>query len=180
MSPRPAPDLDVRRDLITAAAADIASSEGWPAVTMRRLAQEIGVTQPVLYSAFPDGRQAVIDAVALGGFSSLAVALESVPPEPMARMRSYMDFAVSQPYLYEAMFSMPSDLKFGPGNELEPLRRAFAAIQDAFHGPDLTGPEVAWATIHGLATLQLSQRLPASRADARLEYAHRALNTASD
>ena len=35
MSPRPAPDLDLRRDQVIHAARDIAESDGWPAVTMR-------------------------------------------------------------------------------------------------------------------------------------------------
>ncbi|HXR44991.1 MAG TPA: WHG domain-containing protein [Pseudolysinimonas sp.] len=175
MSPRPAPDLDLRRDQITDAASAVAEAEGWPAVTMRRLATEIGVTQPVLYSAFPGGRQAVIDAVALNGFAAIAAALESVDAEPAARMRAYLDFAFGHPHLYEAMFSMPSGLRFGPGNDLAPLRRAFAAIQEAFPGPDVTAAEVAWATVHGLVTLQRSERLPATRAEARLEYAQRAL-----
>jgi len=142
---------------------------------MRRLADDLCVTQPVLYSAFPEGRQAVIDAVALEGFSALSEALEKVEPQPLARMRAYLEFAVSRPRIYEAMFAMPSGLRFGPDNELEPLRRAFAAIQCAFPGRDLSVSEVAWATVHGLATLQLSHRLPASGADERLEYAHRSL-----
>lgn len=175
MSPRPAPDLDLRRDRLTRVARDIAESEGWAAVTMRRLATEIGVTQPVLYSAFPGGRQALIDAIAVGGFCAIAAALDAVEPSPMARMRAYLDFAVTQPHVYEAMFSMPSGLPFGAANGPEPLQRAFAAIQDAFPGPDVTRAEVAWASLHGLATLQISGRLPESRAQARLEYAHQML-----
>jgi hypothetical protein len=93
----------------------------------------------------------------------------------MARMRAYLDFAVSQPHVYEAMFSMPSGLQFGAGNDLEPLQRAFTAIRDAFPGPDGTRAEVAWAALHGLATLQTSGRLPGSSAQARLEYTHQAL-----
>ncbi|MET1007849.1 MAG: helix-turn-helix domain-containing protein, partial [Propionibacteriaceae bacterium] len=57
MSPRPAPDLEHRRDQLIRAARDIAESEGWAAVTMRKLAAQIGVTQPVVYSAFSGGRQ---------------------------------------------------------------------------------------------------------------------------
>ena len=76
MAPRPAPDLDVRREQITRAARRVAEAEGWEAVTMRRLAAELGVTQPVLYSAFA-GRQALVDAVALAGFSAIADALEA-------------------------------------------------------------------------------------------------------
>ncbi len=98
----------------------------------------------------------------------------------MARMRTYLDFAQHQPRLYEAMFSMQSGLEFGPGNGLEPLGRAFAAIQEAFPGPDVTSAEVAWAMLHGLATLQLSRRLPSPGADARLEYSYRILSPQPD
>lgn len=170
MAPRPAPDLDLRRDQITKAVWDLAETEGWSAVTMRRVATEIGVTQPVLYSAF-SGRQALIDAVALDGYSAIAAALEAVDLLPLARMRAYLDFAAAHPNVYEAMFSMPSGLLFDAAAH-EPLTRAFAAIRDAFPGPDDTRAEVAWATLHGLATLQASRRLPAKRIQARLEHAH--------
>src|SRR5262245_40865766 len=111
MSPRPAPDLNNRRDQVLRAARDLAESDGWAAVTMRRLAGALGVTQPVLYSVFPS-RQALIDAVALNGFSDVAAALEAAEASPMARMRAYLDFAAGQPRVYEAMFSMPSGLTF--------------------------------------------------------------------
>src|ERR1700712_4789121 len=152
MSPRPAPDLDVRREQITEVARGLAESQGWGAVTMRRLAAEIGVSQPVLYSAF-SGRQALIDAVALDGFGAFSAALEAVDVSPMARMRAYLDFAAAHPNIYEAMFSMPSGLPFGAAAQ-EPLSRAFSAIRDAFPGPDDTRAELAWSTLHGLASLQ--------------------------
>ncbi|PYY31617.1 MULTISPECIES: TetR/AcrR family transcriptional regulator [unclassified Curtobacterium] len=180
MSPRPAPDLALRRDQITRAARSIAEAEGWEAVTMRRLASEIGVTQPVIYSAFAGGRQALIDAVALGGFDAIATALEDVPAEPLARMQAYLDFAAAQPHVYAAMFSMPSGLEFGTGTGPDALERAFAAIRAAFPGPDDTDAEVAWATVHGLATLEISGRLPATRSRARLDHAHRALARGQD
>ena len=84
MSPRPAPDLDLRRDQVIRAARDLAEAGGWPDVTMRRLAAQLGVSQPVLYSAFA-GRQALIDAVALAGFDDLATALEAAAASPKAR-----------------------------------------------------------------------------------------------
>jgi len=175
MSPRPAPDLDLRRDQIARAARTVAEAEGWDAVTMRRLAAEIGVTQPVIYSAFAGGRQALLDAVALEGFSAIAQALEAVDPVPMARMRAYLEFAESQPRVYEAMFSAPTGLPFGHRATPPPLRRAFAAIADAFPGADTTMAEVAWATVHGLATLTISERLRASHAAERLDLACRML-----
>src|SRR6059058_891294 len=174
MSPRPAPDLDSRRDQVSRAARDLAETDGWAAVTMRRLAAELGVTQPVLYSAFA-GRQALIDAVALGGFGDLAAALEAVDASPLARMRAYLDFAAAHPRVYEAMFSMPSGLPFAANDTPEPLRRAFAGIQDIFPDADGTRAEVAWSTLHGLATLQASRRLRATHDQARLDLAHRML-----
>lgn len=176
MPPRPAPDLDHRRDRIAQAAREIAAAEGWPAVTMRRVATGLGVTQPVIYSAFPDGRQAVLDAVALAGFADLAAALEASDGEPLARMRAYLDFATAHPSVYEAMFMLPSGLPFASDGAPEQLRRAFGALAVAFGGDDETRAEVAWATLHGLATLQIGGRLPADRADTRVLLAHEALS----
>jgi AcrR family transcriptional regulator len=174
MSPRPAPDLDLRRDQVIGAARDLAEADGWPAVTMRRLGGELGVTQPVLYSAFAS-RQALIDAVALHGFDDLAAALEAVEASPKARMRAYLDFAAAHPRVYEAMFSLPSGLTFAIGDIPGPLLRAFAGIRDAFLDADETQAEVAWATMHGLATLQASGRLRPSHVEARLDLTDRML-----
>jgi len=174
MSPRPAPNLDLRRDRVIRAARDLAEARGWPAVTMRRLAGELGVTQPVLYSAF-DGRQALIDAVALNGFGDLATALLAVDPSPMARMRAYLDFAAAHPRLYEAMFSLPSGLTFGADDTPESMKRGFSAISEAFPDADGTRAEVAWSTLHGLATLQASGRLRPSHVQARIDLTHRML-----
>jgi AcrR family transcriptional regulator len=174
MSPRPAPDLDLRRDQIVHSARELAERDGWSAVTMRRLAGELGVTQPVLYSAFA-GRQALIDAVALNGFSDLAAALKAVDASPMARMRAYLDFADAYPRVYEAMFSLPSGLTFAAQDTPEALQRAFSGIRDAFPDADETQAEVAWSAWHGLATLQASGRLRTSHAQARLDVAHRML-----
>lgn len=169
MPPRPAPDLGIRREQITRAAWRVAEAEGWPAVTMRRIAGEVGATQPVVYSVFA-GRQEVIDAVALDGFRALADAVDAVEPVPRARMRAYLDFAAAHPAIYEAMFSMPSDLRFATGSD-DALVRAFEAIGESFPGSDDIRVEVAWATLHGLATLEAGGRLPAETSQARFEQA---------
>ena len=170
MSPKPAPDLDLRRHQVTGAARELAEADGWAAVTMRRLAGQLGITQPVIYSVFA-GRQALIDAVALDGFSDLAAALGAVDASPMARMRAYLDFAAANPRVYEAMFSMPSGLVFGTGDTPEPLRLAFRAIREAFPDDDGTRAEVAWSALHGLATLEAGGRLREGEAQARFDLA---------
>jgi AcrR family transcriptional regulator len=175
MSPRPAPDLDVRRNQVMHAARDLAESDGWAAVTMRRLAGKLGVTQPVLYSAFVS-RQALIDAVALNGFDEIATALETAEASPKGRMRAYLEFATAHPRVYEGMFSLPSGLAFATNDTPEPLQRAFSAIRDVFPDADETQAEVAWSALHGLATLQASGRLRANQAEARLKLTHRILS----
>lgn len=169
MPPRPAPDLDLRRELITAATRAVAESDGWAAVTMRRVATELGVTQPVIYSAFAGGRATLIDAVALDGFAAITEALEQASAEPRACMQAYLDFATAHPRVYEAMFLMPSELPFAQSGAPDVLQRAFAAIRDVLPTLEEAGAEVVWASLHGLATLQLGGRIPASRATERLD-----------
>jgi len=62
-----------REHRIVAAARVIAEREGWDAVTIRRLADEIEYSQPVLYSHFAN-RDAIVAAVAVEGFKELTVA----------------------------------------------------------------------------------------------------------
>jgi AcrR family transcriptional regulator len=65
-----------RGDRIVATARAIAAREGWSAVTVRRLADEIEYNQPVLYSHFKS-RDAIVGAVAVEGFRESAAALRA-------------------------------------------------------------------------------------------------------
>ncbi len=56
-----------RERRIIAAARLIAAGEGWSTVTIRRLAEEVEYSQPVLYSHF-ENRDAIVAAVATEGF----------------------------------------------------------------------------------------------------------------
>ena len=60
-----------REKLIVTAARELAETEGWDAVTTRRLAEKVEYSQPVLYSHF-GGKTAIVGAVALEGFTELA------------------------------------------------------------------------------------------------------------
>lgn len=68
-----------REQLIVTAARKLAESEGWSAVTTRRLASEVEYSQPVLYSHFK-GRDAIMAAVAVEGCGELATALRRLAP----------------------------------------------------------------------------------------------------
>lgn len=155
----------------------IAEADGWPAVTVRRLADAISYSQPVLYSHFPDGREGIVRAVALDGFERLTAALEAAPRSASrakrvrAVVQRYTRFARDNPAVYEAMFSLPTDLGFSTNAAPAPLRRGFAAIQRALGdsaGDPETDTELLWSAMHGLVDLQRHARLRPSHEDARL------------
>lgn len=140
--------------------------DGWPAVTVRRLADAIGYSQPVLYGHFPDGRDGIIRAVALDGFARLAEILDAAGA--LAEIcAAYLAFAREQPATYEAMFSMPTDLEFARPATPEPLHAAFRPLLSAMG--DETRAETLWSALHGLADLSRHDRLRPDHAQARVD-----------
>jgi AcrR family transcriptional regulator len=168
-----------RHRLIVSTARELAETDGWDAVTTRRLAERIEYSQPVLYSHFR-GRNEIVGAVALEGFAELATTLRAaVPEEPCGReavaalTRAYTAFAACNPALYDAMFSLDNGLPFADEATPAPLREAFDVLLDVLgdHAhPDEPGlfVETFWAALHGLVTLTRAGRLPADRVHDRL------------
>ena len=106
-----------REERIIATARAIAEREGWSAVTVRRLADEIEYSQPVLYSHFKS-KDAIVGEVAVEGFRELAEAVRAAARGSTGRnalenvAMAYLTFAVRHPALYEAMFVLPTGLHF--------------------------------------------------------------------
>jgi AcrR family transcriptional regulator len=166
-----------RYELIVAAACKLAEAEGWEAVTTRRLAELIDYSQPVLYSHFK-GKADIMGAVAIKGFEELAARLRmskaNVAGEPNILRKvcaAYLDFARSRPVIYEAMFVLPTRIKFASEETPTALRAAFSELVAAL-GPKREMPEfraeVLWSALHGMAVLARSERIPPSGADLRL------------
>ncbi|MEV4612699.1 TetR/AcrR family transcriptional regulator [Kitasatospora sp. NPDC049258] len=169
-----------RQSLIVRVARELAEAEGWEAVTTRRLAERIEYSQPVLYSHFAN-RTAIVTAVALEGFgeltATLAVARRSStdPATALAAVaHAYVDFATAGPALYEAMFTLATDLPFGPESAPAPLQAAFAELGNVL-GPLAAGRdlvlfvEVGWAALHGLVTLARGGRLDLAQQARRVD-----------
>ncbi|AFU04988.1 TetR/AcrR family transcriptional regulator [Nocardia brasiliensis] len=168
-----------RHQRIIDTARELAETQGWEAVTVRRLAERIEYSQPVLYSHFA-GKSAIVAAVAEQGIIDLtgemrrAHAAAADPADAMARVaRAYLDFAAAHPARYDAMFSMNIDLVFGL-DAPQPLKDAFAELEAMFRPfvdeAELGArTEVAWSAIHGLATLDRGHRLRPELRDQRLE-----------
>jgi AcrR family transcriptional regulator len=166
-----------REQRIVAAARAIAEREGWDAVTIRRLADLIEYSQPVLYSHF-ENRSAIVTAVAVEGFRELSAALRQAASGSAGRRDAlrnvalaYLAFALSHPALYEAMFILPTDLRFAVAGTRPELRAGFAAmaaVVSPFRADAELVTETFWAGLHGLAALERSGRIRPSAREERI------------
>ncbi|WP_415648980.1 TetR/AcrR family transcriptional regulator [Stackebrandtia soli] len=168
-----------RHQLIITAARELAETEGWDAVTTRRLAERVEYSQPVLYSHF-NGKDAIVSAVALVGFDELAAELHrarrAAPELGLALgavCRAYLDFATERPALYQAMFILPTDLKFASAETPPSLRACFDEFVSCFRRDNDRRElfaEVIWSALHGMAVLSDGGRIPLAGQDERLEF----------
>lgn len=161
-----------RQRLIVTTARRLAETEGWDAVTTRRLSTEIEYSQPVLYSHFTNMDQ-LARAVALEGFSELTEKLRAArsgaeaTTDALSRLAdAYVDFARENPALYDAMFTRTTTLHFADEDTPPELVAAFAELRAvvaplAEHGDADTLAEVLWSALHGLVSLGGTGRLRA-------------------
>ena len=186
---RRARERQQRERLIITTARELAEAEGWNAVTTRRLADAIEYSQPVLYSHF-SGKDAIVRAVALEGFSELAAMLRdarhatrSPRPALLALARAYLEFAHTRPAVYDAMFTL-AEVPFAKPDTPAPLHDGFAELRQALApfapARDVeTLAEVVWSALHGLATLTRSHRLRPDHAEQRLNQLVRTATTSA-
>ncbi|TWB92106.1 TetR family transcriptional regulator [Bradyrhizobium macuxiense] len=176
-------DRAAREQRIVAAARAIAEREGWDAVTVRRLADEIEYSQPVLYSHFTN-RDAIVAAVAVEGFKELTAALRDAASGSTGRNAlknvalAYLAFALDRPALYDAMFVLPTDLRFAEAGTRPELRAGFealAAVVAPFCVEVADVTETFWAALHGVATLERSGRIRPSARNERIALVVRAI-----
>lgn len=169
-----------RERLIVSAARELAETEGWDAVTTRRLAAEIEYSQPVLYSHFKD-KGAIMAAVAVQGCEEIAAEMRTARTAAKGARaalaavgETYTSFARRRPALYDVMFTHTVDLPFATPEAPAALQEAFSelfqAVQPIAAKSDDVGllTETYWAGLHGLVTLMRSGRLPEEEHDQRL------------
>jgi hypothetical protein len=84
---------------------------------------------------------------------------------------AYLGFAEAHSTLYDAMFTLPTSLRFAGADTKPEMRKAFAALV-AVVPSSAQGREVAaetfWAALHGLALLERSGRIRPSAHDERV------------
>ncbi|MGC5009622.1 TetR/AcrR family transcriptional regulator [Streptosporangium sp. DT93] len=169
-----------RERLIVTAARELAESQGWDAVTTRRLADRIEYSQPVLYSHFA-GKDAIMAAVAAEGFTDLAAELRTARASAADPRRAVADVAATycafterRSALYDAMFAHRAGSSFSGPDAQSPAREVFAELCETLrpHAGDddpETFAETFWSGLHGLLALVRSGRLGPEEHKRRLE-----------
>jgi AcrR family transcriptional regulator len=161
--------LSSRREEIVQVARELLEEEGAGALSMRRLADRLGIRAPSIYKHVPD-KQSLENALISGGFEEMAEAFERAlvdADDPvLAVAEAYRAFARRHPHLYRLMTERPLDrARLAPGVE----DRAARPVVESFGG-DVDRARAAWAFAHGMTILELNDRFPS---DADLDAAWR-------
>jgi AcrR family transcriptional regulator len=160
MSPAPA---RTSTDAIVAAARRILESDGLPAVTMRNVADAVGVKGPSLYKRVPDRAallRAVSDSVVDDLARTMARAIETDDPRADLRAAAiaYRDFVLRNPNGYRLLFAdLPAAAAADAASLAalgDPVVRAMARLTEPKEALEGARTFVAWA--HGFVTMELA------------------------
>jgi AcrR family transcriptional regulator len=162
----------LRGEILAAARELLAETGNQEAVSLRAVAERVGITAPSIYLHFKD-KDDLLDAVCAEVFGALAVAMEeasaatSSPLERlMAQGRAYIGFALDKPEHYRLAFMVGSGAKsvdhvLGSTCFGLLLQTVEECMETGIFPPDKRGPVPTglqlWATVHGLASLMLTK-----------------------
>lgn len=132
--------------------------EGPATLTMRRLAEAVGIRAPSLYKHFPDkaALEAAVIATGLDDAAAVFEAAVATATDPLTALAAaYRQFALDHPHLYRLMNTGPLPRRhLPPGLEdrtAAPLLRVAGTQARA---------RAIWAFAHGMVLLELDQRFP--------------------
>jgi len=158
-----------RREEILDVAESLLESEGPAALTMRRVAGEMGIRAPSLYKhvTSKDDIEAGLQERAL---RDMAQALAPAGTDLLAIAAAYRRWALARPGLYELATRRPLRRDVIPAE----VEAATAAPLVAAAGGEEHRARALWALAHGLVDLELAGRFPP---DADLDETWRAALT---
>jgi AcrR family transcriptional regulator len=154
--------LSRRAREIVGVAREVLESEGAEALTMRRLADRLGIRAPSLYKHLPH-KAALEVAIIVTGFEEAAAAFEaaaeSATDDPGSALAAVVDayraFVAANPHVYRLMTERPL-----PRDELPPGLEARTAAPLVRAVGGAARARAALGFIHGMVMLELNGRLP--------------------
>lgn len=151
------------QERIFAAACALFDQNGVDGVSMRRIADKVGITPMAIYKHYPD-KDALLNALMLDGFAAWEARVEKIrAPEPLDWLRqmgeAFLDFALTQPRRYEAAFLLkasaarryPGDFVAGRSPVISKL---MARVEEARAKGLITDAPTMDITIHFTALTQ--------------------------
>lgn len=148
-----------RRDQIITTAGEILEEEGPDGLTMRAIAERLGIRAPSLYKHISDKRELEVALIA-HAFTQQAEAFEKAiaagGDTAMAIADAYRAWGLAHRHLYRLMNDQPLPREDLP-NGLED--RSISTVLGAFDG-DRDVARAAWAFAHGMVMLELADRFP--------------------
>ncbi|HTB88381.1 MAG TPA: TetR/AcrR family transcriptional regulator [Steroidobacteraceae bacterium] len=169
-------DVETFRTRLCDVAEKLFAAHGPDGVTMREMADALGVSSMTPYRYFKD-KDAILAAVRTRAFNQFAAAMEEARQNAKPRSgNAYIEFALAHPAAYRLMFDV-SQPTFADYPELVAamsrarltmgggLRELAAAGR--FKGDVELAAYVFWSTMHGAVMLELAGLLEGSKLDAR-------------
>ena len=152
-------ELSPRAKEIVAVARRLLEEEGLERLSMRRLADRLGIRAPSLYKHFAD-KQELEAALISDGFEEQAAVFENAladAADPLAAIAAaYRAFATAHPHLYRLLTERPLEReKLVAGVEARAGRPVYEAV-----GGDVDLARATWAFAHGMTNLELNRRFP--------------------
>ena len=145
---------DARREQIVREARALLEREGPAGLSMRRVADRMGIKAPSLYKHLP-AKADLESGIIADGLHEIGKALAEAGPDLHAIALAYRRFARAHPHLYTLMTGSPLRRELLPaGLEADAAAPLRAVL------PDEAMARAAWAAAHGLAALELADRFP--------------------
>ncbi len=146
---------DDRRTQAVAVARELLEAEGEAALSMRRIADRMGIRAPSLYKHLPDKATLEIALVA-SALDEIGDALRAAGPSLPELAAAYRRWALAHPHMYSLATERPLPRERLPAGVEE---RAAAPILAAVGGDEHLA-RAMWAAAHGLVSLELAGRFP--------------------
>lgn len=168
-------DGHLRRGEILEAAQRIFVEDGYEGATIRKIAEDVGVSSTALYMHFRDKGEILFE-ICQTAFAQLAeqnAEIAAMPGDPVARTRlileAYIRFALANPHVYQLVL-------LGTAGRLEPEQAAglsdigmrpldiFSGVVAEAHAAGrlksddaVAAAQTLWAAVHGLVTLLITR-----------------------
>ena len=168
-------DGHLRRAEILKAAERIFVAEGYEGATIRRIAEEVGVSSTALYMHFPD-KSAILHEITEITFRVLLARnseIAGLPLDPVVRVRmmleAYMQWGLEQPNAYELVYCQRGPVSNTPWPEgatdlsrqcyetFSAVVREVAASGRLRTGTGDTAAKALWMACHGVVALAASR-----------------------